>query len=263
MPLEFATPLTRFDSTSFELISWGEEKDTISEPISFIPDSISPRKWRIHSNWQAKRNYRLRIPTDALADITGEGNDSTEVNITVADIEKFATLVLNVQPRQAGDEYTIQITDATGKTMREIRNVGEGKHTLHYVPVGDLKMRIIEDKNRNGKWDSGNMVERRQSERSEFYKNESEEELFTTKTGWEFEFTLDMNRLFAPITMEQLIERLDKREVQRLIKLEEEREKARALGNQNQHNHNHNSMGNGMLGGMGGGMGNMIGGMIR
>ncbi|MBO7331566.1 MAG: Ig-like domain-containing protein, partial [Alistipes sp.] len=104
MPLEFATPLTRFDSTSFELISWGEEKDTISEPISFIPDSISPRKWRIHSNWQAKRNYRLRIPTDALADITGEGNDSTEVNITVADIEKFATLVLNVQPRQAGDE---------------------------------------------------------------------------------------------------------------------------------------------------------------
>ena len=263
MPLEFATPLTRFDSTSFELISWGEEKDTISEPISFIPDSISPRKWRIHSNWQAKRNYRLRIPTDALADITGEGNDSTEVNITVADIEKFATLVLNVQPRQAGDEYTIQITDATGKTMREIRNVGGGKHTLHYVPVGDLKMRIIEDKNRNGKWDSGNMVERRQSERSEFYKNESEEELFTTKTGWEFEFTLDMNRLFAPITMEQLIERLDKREVQRLIKLEEEREKARALGNQNQHNHNHNSMGNGMLGGMGGGMGNMIGGMIR
>ena len=261
MPLEFATPLTRFDSTSFELISWGEEKDTISEPISFIPDSISPRKWRIHSNWQAKRNYRLRIPTDALADITGEGNDSTEVNITVADIEKFATLVLNVQPRQAGDEYTIQITDATGKTMREIRNVGEGKHTLHYVPVGDLKMRIIEDKNRNGKWDSGNMVERRQSERSEFYKNESEEELFTTKTGWEFEFTLDMNRLFAPITMEQLIERLDKREVQRLIKLEEEREKARALGNQNQHNHN--SMGNGMLGGMGSGMGNMIGGMIR
>ncbi|MBO7330258.1 MAG: hypothetical protein J6U52_00500, partial [Alistipes sp.] len=96
-----------------------------------------------------------------------------------------------------------------------------------------------------------------------FYKNESEEELFTTKTGWEFEFTLDMNRLFAPITMEQLIERLDKREVQRLIKLEEEREKARALGNQNQHNHNHNSMGNGMLGGMGSGMGNMIGGMIR
>ena len=263
MPLEFATPLTRFDSTSFELISWGEEKDTISEPITFIPDSISPRKWRIHSNWQAKRNYRLRIPTDALADITGEGNDSTEVNITVADIEKFATLVLNVQPRQADDEYIIQITDVTGKTMREIRNVGAGKHTLHYVPVGDLKIRIIEDKNRNGKWDSGNMVERRQSERSEFYKNESEEELFTTKTGWEFEFTLDMNRIFAPITMEQLIERLDKREIQRLIKLEEEREKARALGNQNQHNHNHNSMGNGMLGGMGGGMGNMIGGMIR
>ena len=111
------------------------------------------------------------------------------------------------------------------------------------------------------------MVERRQSERAEFYKNSDEEELFTTKTGWEFEFSLDMNQLFAPITMEQLIERLDKRELQRLIKLEEERKKAReAAGGNNGHNHSHGSSGMGGLGGsmggmLGGGMGGMLGGM--
>ena len=122
-------------------------------------------------------------------------------------------------------------------------------------------MRIVEDMNSNGKWDSGNMVERRQSERSEFYKNEQEEELFTTKTGWEFEFTLDMGSIFAPITMQQLIERLDKREMQRLIKLEEDRQKARALEQKNQNQHN---SGGGMgLGSMGGGMGGMLGGIAR
>lgn len=261
--LEFDTPLTRFDSTSFELLSWSEKRDTVYESFNFIPDSISPRKWRIHSSWQPSRKYKMRIPTDALADITGEGNDSTEVFITVSDMDKFATLVLNVVPREAGDEYIIQLTDATGKIKREVRNVGAGKHTLHYVPVGDMKMRIVEDKNHNGRWDSGNMVERRQSERAEFYKNDDEEELFTTKTGWEFEFTLDMSRLFAPITMEQLIERLDTREMQRLIKLEEERKKAQESGKQNQgHNHNHGS--SSMMGGMGGlgsGMGGMLGGM--
>lgn len=265
--LELGTPPSRFDSTAFTLMSWSEKRDTVSEKLTFIPDSVSPRKWRIRSNWDPKRQYRLHIPTDALADITGEGNDSLDVNITVSDIDKYATLVLNVMPREAGDEYIIQITDAVGKLQREVRNVGAGKHTLHYVPVGDMKMRIIEDKNRNGLWDGGNMVERRQSERAEFYKNSDEEELFTTKTGWEFEFTLDINQLFAPITMEQLIERLDKRELQRLIKLEEERKKAReAAGGNKGHNHSHGSSGMGGLGGsmggmLGGGMGGMLGGM--
>ena len=136
--------------------------------------------------------------------------------------------------------------------------MGEGVHTLNYIPVGDLKMRIIEDKNRNGRWDGGNMVERRQSERAEYYKNENEEELFTTKTGWEFEFSIDMGQLFAPITMQQLNERLDKREMQRLIKLEEERRKARESGKK-QNNRNSGGLG-GAMGGMGG-MSGMLGGL--
>ena len=255
---------SRFDSTAFTLISVGEKRDTIIEPLTFIPDSISPRKWRVHSNWQPKRKYKLHIPTDALADITGEGNDSLDMNITVSDIEKYATLVLNVNACGPESEYIIQITDATGKTLRELQHVGAGKHTLNYVPVSDLKIRIIDDQNRNGRWDSGNMVERRQSERAEFYKNEQDEELFTTKTGWEFEFTLDMNSIFAPITMEQLIERLDQREAQRLIKAEQDRQKAlQQLDKQHNHNHNSGGMLGGGMGGMlgGSGMGGMLGGI--
>ncbi len=254
--LNFATPLTRFDSTRFELISWSEMKDTLREEITFLPDSVSPRKWQLKSKWEVNRKYRLHIPTDALADITGEGNDSLDVNITVADIEKFATLILDIKPVAAGDEYLVQITDASGRLVRELPHLGEGRHTINYIPAQDLKMRIIEDKNRNGRWDGGNLVERRQSERAEFYKNDKEEELFTTKTGWEFEFVLDMNYLFTPITMEKLQERLDKREMQRLIKVEEERRKAKQIQQQTS---GHNHGGGGMFGG-GGGMGGMFGG---
>ena len=113
--------------------------------------------------------------------------------------------------------------------------------------------------NGNGKWDSGNLVEHRQSERAEFYKNEQEEEVMTTKTGWEFDIQFDMARLFEPVTMEQLIERLDKRELERLEKLEEERRK-----NRNQGQNKNSGMNGGMMGGMGGmmgGMGGMMGGM--
>ena len=258
LEFEFATPLTRFDSTSFELLSWSDKKDTVREKVSFTPDSISPRKWRMHSRWLPEREYKLYIPTDALADITGEGNDSITLNLTVADIEKFATLKFDVKPRTPEAVYVVQMLDAQNKLIREFQGIGGGSHTINYVPAGEIRIRIIEDMNGNGKWDSGNMVERRQSERAEFYKNDKEEELFTTKTGWEFEFTFDMAKIFAPVTMQQLIERLDKREMVRLQQEEERRRKAEAQKKQDGHNHsesNSSGFGMGSLGGMMGGSG--------
>ena len=205
-----------------------------------------------------EREYKLYIPTDALADITGEGNDSITLNLTVADIEKFATLKFNVIPRTPDAVYIVQLLDSSNKLLRELRDIGGGNHTINYVAAGDVRMRIIEDLNGNGKWDSGNMVERRQSERSEFYKNDKEEELFTTKTGWEFEFTFDMQKIFAPVTMQELIERLDKREMVRLQQEEERRRKAAAnKSNESGHSHNNNAMGG--MSGMGG-LGGMMGG---
>ena len=252
LQFEFPTPLSRFDSTAFELISWSEKSDTVRERITFRPDSLTPRKWTMQSRWLAERKYRLYIPTDALADITGEGNDSLTLNLTVSDAAKFATLRLNIIPREENAEYIVQLLNSSNKVQREFKHLRGGEHTINYVPTGEMRVRIIEDANANGSWDSGNLVERRQSERAELYKNEQDEELFTMKAGWEFEFTLDMGRLFAPVTMEQLIERLNYREQVRLQK--EAEEKRKNAGTESSHNHNHNSTsGSNSLSGMMGG----------
>lgn len=259
LPLEFATPLTRFDSTAVELLSFGEGGDTLRERVIFIPDTANVRRWRLRSRWLPERQYRLRIPPDALADITGEGNDSITASLTVSKVDDYATLRLNVTPRHEGDLYILQLVDANGTLLREERGVGAGEHTIRYVPAGDMRLRIIEDVNGNGEWDGGNLVERRQSERAEFYKNDEQEELFTTKTGWEFDLTLDMNRIFAPVTMEELVRRLDMREQTRLRKEAERRAKE---GNRNNGENNQQQSGSGLnLGGMGG-LGGITGNMF-
>ena len=260
LEFEFLTPLSHFDSTAFELLSWNKEGgDTVRERITFKADSLSTRKWIMQSRWLKERQYRLHIPTDALADITGEGNDSMKINLTVADVEKFATLRLNIKPRSEGAVYMIQLLNSSNKVQREFTHLGAGEHVINYVPTGEMRIRVVEDMNGNGRWDSGNLVERRQSERAELYKNEQQEELFTMKAGWEFDFSLDMTTLFAPVTMEQLVERLDRREQVRLQKEAEKRKEAA----QSEQGHNHGSSGgsslSGMMGGMGG-MGGMMGG---
>lgn len=254
--IEFATPLLKFDSMQVEMLSWGKGGDTLPETVHFIPDTLSPRKWKVRTKWDAKRSYSLYFPTNSLVDISGEGNDSVRMNLTVSDKDKFAVLNLRVLPRHPDYKYIIQLTSGTSNNvMHELRDVGSGVHTVNYVPAGEMRIRVIEDLNANGQWDGGNLVERRQSERAEFYKNEKEEEIMTTKTGWEFDITLDMSKLFAPVTMEQLIERLDKREEARVLKLEEERRK-KAM---EERNNSTNGMGG--FGGMGGGLGGMMGGM--
>lgn len=260
LAVEFATPLTRFDSASIRLLSWSELGDTIRERFHFIPDTLSPRKFRMRSDWSPLRKYELFIPTDALADITGEGNDSLKMSLTVADKEKFAVVNLTVQPRKEEYRYVVQFVDSkSNKVVRTVKDLSSGTYTVNYVEPTDLKIRIIEDMNHNGRWDGGNMVEHRQSERSEFYKDANGEETFTAKTGWEFDITLDMATIFAPITMQDLIERLDKREMERLA---EEEKKRQEQGNQNRGNNQ--SQSGGMLGGGGmfggGGMGGMMGG---
>lgn len=254
LPLEFATPLTHFDSLKVEVLSWSSAGDTLPETVVFIPDSLSPRKWRVRANWSPLRTYSLYFPEDVLADITGEGNDSISMNLTVSDKEKYATMNFDLKPRDKDFRYILQITDGSKKILREVRDLGEGRHTLHYIPAGDVRLRIIEDENGNGKWDGGNMVQRRQSERVEFYKNDDGEEQFTTKTGWEFDVVLDMAKIFEPVSMEQLIQRLDQREADRLEKLEEERrKKARQASGQSS---------SGFMGGSSGGMMGGIGGMM-
>ena len=259
LPLEFATPLTRFDSTAVELLSFGEGGDTLRERAIFIPDTENVRRWHLRSRWLPDRQYRLRIPPDALADITGEGNDSITASLTVSKVEDYATLRLKVTPRHEGDLYILQLVDANGTLLREERGVGAGEHTMLYVPAGDMRLRIIEDVNGNGEWDGGNLVERRQSERAEFYKNDEQEELFTTKTGWEFDLTLDMNRIFAPVTMDELVRRLDQREQTRLRKEAERRAKEGKRDNgQNNQQQSGSGLNMGGMGGLGGITGNMF-----
>ena len=69
-----------------------------------------------------------------------------------------------------------------------------------------------------------------------------------------------MQKIFAPVTMQELIERLDKREMVRLQQEEERRRKAAASRkNGDSHDHGNSGMG-GMMGGLGGMMGGSGGG---
>ncbi len=227
LTIDFDYPLVKFDSMSVRLSEVSETGEYTTLPVSFERDTANMRRWRIKAGWKEKLKYELLIPSGAITDVAGQQNDSIQGSYTALDHEKYATVIVNVKNKGEDDtaKYIIQLTNAAGALQQEKRDITQGKVQFNYVPAGEIKLRIIEDANGNGKWDSGNVVEQRQPERSELYANDKGEDTFVTKANWEMELDMDMGQIFAPVTMQSLIKMLDDREEQRLKKLEEERQK--------------------------------------
>lgn len=250
--LEFDFPLTRFDSTAISMRMVREgSSDTTDVEFHFIQDTINRRKYRLHAAWEQRAQYNLLIPSGVFRNVAQEQNDTIKASYTGSDPAQYAIINLTVRSTHPKAKYIVQLTNAQGATQKEIRNVTAGSYKFEYITPGDVMVRVIEDLNANGKWDTGDMVAMRQPERSEIYKSADGVELITTKANWEFDVDVDMDALFAPMTMDKLIQLLNDREDERLKKVAEEMEKKRRE-NSNKGQNQGSFGGFGGMGGMGG-----------
>ena len=258
LPLEvtFDYPLERIDSAAVVLNEQLENDKQTRVPVHFRRDTADMQKWYLDVAWQPAKTYTLTLPEGAFTDVAGQSNDSLSMNYATYSPERFGRVIVTLAGGREGMPYIVQLLNGSNKLLNERTGMKRGgKVEFEYVPVGDVKLRVVEDPNGNGRWDSGNLVEMRQPERSEVYIVD-EQETFAIKANWESEITIDLDRMFAPITMELLQQQLDAREAVRLRKQLEEDAKRRQEQEKNK-NHDHNSGGFGM-----GGIKNMAGGLF-
>ena len=256
-------PLIEFDSAAVKLYKVeGDDKNSTESEIErhFVRDTLNIGRYFVRAKWENNTKYRFYIPKESMTDIMGYKNDSISNSFATYNPEKYSKIVLTVSGADK-KQYIIQQTDNSGKTQQEIKGIKNGKHTINFVSPGEIRIRIIEDTNGNGIWDAGNVVERLQPERAEMFINAEGEDLFATKANWDIEIDVDMNKVFKPMTMENLVQMLDDKEASRIKKLSEEWVKK-----QQEINKNNNQSGTGtggMMGGMGGmgGLGGMMGGL--
>ena len=217
-------PAVAMDTTAiklYQVIGDGNATSETEVDCHFERDTLNMSHWYIRAPWKEASSYRLYFPKDAIEDVMGYKNDSTSTSFKTYDPEKFGRLVVRV--RGVGNKrYIIQQTDTSGKTQQEITGVKTGKYTINFIQAGDIRIRIIEDTNHNGKWDAGNVVKRLQPERAEMYMNDMGEDLFAIKANWDIELDIDMSKVFIPMTMPNLVKMLDDKEAARLKKLFEE-----------------------------------------
>ena len=258
--MEFDYPLTKFDTAAIAMTMTSEQ---ITEPQSvafhITQDTLNRQKYRLDVAWEPNAKYELLIPAGTFENVARESNDTLKYSYTGSDPNKFAIVNVDVRGTHPKAKYILQLTNAQGKVQKEISNVTPGKYKFEFVTPGDIMLRVVEDMNANGKWDTGDMVLMRQPERTEIFKSEDGVELITTKENWEYDLEADMDVLFAPVTMESLIKLLNDKEDERLKKLAEEEAKKRKE-NASKNNNQNSGMGFGGMGGLGGSSSSGMGG---
>ncbi|MBR5885493.1 MAG: Ig-like domain-containing protein, partial [Alistipes sp.] len=185
-------PLVEFDSTSVKLYKLeGDDKNPTETEVErhFERDTLNIGRYFVRAKWESKSKYRFYIPQGSMTDVMGYQNDSISSSFSTFDPEKFSKIVLTVKGEE-GKKYIIQQTDASSKTQQQIEGVTSGQYTINFVSPGEIRIRIIEDTNGNGRWDAGDVVNRLQPERSEMFINDKGEDLFATKANWDIEIDI-------------------------------------------------------------------------
>ena len=195
--IEFKYPLVEeaFDSLIFKSINPKQQEQI--EGYTVEKDSLNLRKYIIRpkNKLQQGFEYILKVPDDKFKDINGFYNDSSEVKVTLPTDDKLSSMTVVL--KDVNNKYIIDLLDE--KRTNVIRSFTFDNDTsllFPYLRAGKYSIRLTEDINRNGRVDTGNLLQKKQPEKVKFYKLTDDNMLIDIMEMMELSQTINVKELF-------------------------------------------------------------------
>jgi hypothetical protein len=160
-------PATRFD---FNAVHLSQKADTILKPVKFDiwQDTLNICKYYVWHKWEPGFSYQLTIDSAAIEDIYYVINFPVKKNFKVKELNEYSKIF--IQFDSPGKDWLLELLNKDKNTVVQSGYVPEnGKIAFQYINPGDYMLRIVVDKNRNKKWDTGNYDKKIQPERIIYY----------------------------------------------------------------------------------------------
>lgn len=102
---------------------------------------------------------------------------------SITEIKKANTGTLLIEVQTKEPEYIIQLITPDGTLIEEIKNTK--KYSFQYLQPKNYKIKVILDRNKNGKWDPGNFFTKEEPEIIWFYQTQDKKFDFPIRANWE------------------------------------------------------------------------------
>ena len=219
--LSFEEPVSRIDTSAIHL---NVKVDTlwVETPFLFVADSLLPRKYEILAEWEPEKEYQLKIDSAAVVGLYGLHTNKVEQTLKVKKLDEYGTLLFNLE--EAPSTSVVELLDNGGKVLRQQRISPENTADFYYLaPNTKYYVRLFNDRNGNGKWDTGNVEQGLQPEEVYYFPK-----VWEMKANFEFEETWNIHA--TPVDKQKLDE-IKKQKPEETKKIQNKnKERAKKLG---------------------------------
>lgn len=219
--LKFDEPVEHIDTAAIHM---AVKVDSLWNTIPFIlmKDSIVPRQYQILADWQPGQEYQLKIDSLGIKGIYGLYTDKVEKELKVKTLEEYGTLYLNIVG--AGPHAIVQLLNSSDGVVRQQPVTDKNTCDFYFLqPSTKYYIRLFNDDNNNGVWDTGNYEEKRQPEEVFYFPK-----VWEMKANFEFEETWNVHAV--PLDKQKLDE-IKKQKPDEAKKIKDRnKERARKLG---------------------------------
>ena len=146
-------PIEKPDTAMIHLYS---KHDTLwyNAPFLFREKKGKPRTYELLGEWRPEMEYSLEIDSAAFRDIYGNVSKAHKQGFKVKSTDSYSSLLMNVTGYK-GKRIVAQLINGSDKVVKET-STDNGTIEFFYVNPGTYYLRMFEDNNGNGKWDTGN-----------------------------------------------------------------------------------------------------------
>ncbi len=177
------TPAKYADQAGLKLFL---KSDTLQNNLtfSFEQDTLNVRRYKLQYNWQPGEEYVLAMDSASFIDFYGVANKPTSHNFSIRKLDSYGTLYINVANPQPN--YLIQIINRDEKVLRQSYVPASGKIAFRYIKVGEYMLKMVDDTNRNGVWDTGDYATQLLPEEVFYYP-----EKVNVRANWDIKIEMD------------------------------------------------------------------------
>lgn len=149
--IDFDEPIVSYSDTAIHLF---KKVDTlwVKEPFLFRQRKNELMGYELLGEWRPGMEYKVTIDSAAFVGLYGLHTKQQETKIKFKSLDQYSTLYLTVQDALPG--YTVQLLGSGEKVVRQQR-VEKGQADFFFLNPGTYHIRVFNDRNGNGMWDTG------------------------------------------------------------------------------------------------------------
>ena len=200
---------------------------SFDEPVASIDTAAIHMEIKKDSLWEEipflfVSDYQLSIDSMAFKGVYGLHTNKVKQTMKVKKLNEYGTILLNITG--ADSTAVVELLDGSGKVLRQQRITPQNTADFYYLNPGTkFYIRLFNDRNGNGVWDTGKYSEHLQPEEVYYFPK-----VWEMKANFDFEENWNINAV--PVEKQKLDE-IKKQKPEETKKIQDRnKERARKLG---------------------------------